>query len=109
MSDQEIDSAENKNWIAVGGSCVNDVAADLVGGVYCGVRWEEETGVEAGSFLIQTFERENGKLVTLVAGYDSTDTITGVKALKNPSNNIEIAAGRKYIGTSSSSVELVEA
>ncbi len=84
-----------KNLIVVGGSCVNTLAAELLGGSYCGAEFTSHTGVGAGHFLIQTFDRGNGNVVTLVAGYNAEDTQKGVTYLLN--NNLNIAVGGKII------------
>ncbi len=107
ISDSEVNSVGSKNLIVVGGSCVNSYAAELVGGNFCGDNWEEKTGVGAGEFLIQTFSLSNGKIAVLVAGYEAEDTINAVKALKTKSNNIDLNSGKKYIGTSSTNVNLI--
>ncbi|MAG28234.1 hypothetical protein CMI47_22140 [Candidatus Pacearchaeota archaeon] len=104
VSDGEVDSVSGKNLVVVGGSCVNSVAADLVGGDYCGEGWETATGVGSGSFLIETFERTGGKVATLVAGYNAGDTTNAAKALTT--QTIDTAAGTKYTGSTSTSVTL---
>ncbi|MFH1290820.1 MAG: hypothetical protein ABIH92_05435, partial [Nanoarchaeota archaeon] len=108
VSDLQISPVASKNRIVVGGSCVNSYAAKLIGGNFCGEEWEEKTGVGSGEFIIQTFNIGNGKTATLVAGYNAADTTNAVKALKTKSNDLRLVPGMKYIGTSSTSVNLVE-
>ena len=97
--DTEIASVEDKNLIVVGGSCVNSVAASLLGGALCGADFESKTGVGAGSFLIQTFDRSGGKVATLVAVYNAGDTTNAAKYLTTQKLDVE-KAGTKYKGTS---------
>jgi len=105
--DTEVSSAAGKNLIVVGGSCVNSVAADLLGSStpLCGSDWEAKTGVGAGEYLIQTFERTGGKVATLVAGYNAGDTQNAAQALVT--QTIETTAGKKYTGTTATSVTAV--
>jgi hypothetical protein len=107
--DTEINSASGKNIIVVGGSCVNKVAADLLGSStpLCGADWESKTGVGSGSYLIETFERTGSKVATLVAGYNAGDTQNAAKALTT--QTIDTAAKMKYTGTTSTSITSVVA
>jgi hypothetical protein len=93
--------------IVVGGSCVNTVAAELLGSTtpLCGAAFEEKTSVGTGAFLIKTFSR-GGKFATLVAGYNADDTKNAAKYLTTQSNII-IEAGKGYKGTSATSAELL--
>ena len=104
VKDSEVSSVSGKNLIVVGGSCVNSVAASLVGGSYCGADWETATSVGSGSFLIETFDRTGGKVATLVAGYNAGDTTNAAKYLT--SQAVDTTAGKKYIGTTSTSATL---
>jgi len=105
VEDTAVSSVAGKNLIVVGGSCINSVAADLLGAPMCGADFEASTGVGAGSFLIQTFSRTGGKVATLVAGYNAGDTTNAAKALTTQS--IDTTVGKKYTGTSATSVSLV--
>lgn len=84
-----------KNVIVVGGSCINTMAADLLGGKFCGAEFTTKTGVVAGQVLIETFDRGDGNVVTLVAGFNAEDTVRGVQYLL--ANNINIVVGEKVI------------
>ena len=95
ITDGQIAIADGKNIIVVGGSCINTMAASLLGGSFCGEEFTTNTGVSAGQVLIQTFDRGDGNVATLVAGYDAADTTRGVQYLLN--NNINIAVGEKII------------
>ncbi len=105
VSDAEAASVASKNLIVVGGSCINSVAAELLGGALCGANFESSTGVGAGSFLIQTFERTGGKVATLVAGYNAEDTTNAAKYLTTQA--VDTTVGKKYKGTSATSASLV--
>ncbi len=95
ITDVNVASTSGKNIIVVGGSCINTEAARLLGGKFCGADFTANTGVNPGQVLIQTFDRGNGNVATLVAGYNAEDTVRGVAYLL--SNNINIAVGEKII------------
>jgi hypothetical protein len=107
VSDAEAASVATKNLIVVGGSCINSVAASLLGGALCGADFEASTGVGAGSFLIQTFSRDGGKVATLVAGYNAEDTTNAATYLTT--QVVDTSIGKKYKGTSATSAQLVVA
>jgi hypothetical protein len=103
VRDSEIGSVGSKNLIVVGGSCINSVAASLVGGALCGSSWTSSTGAGSGQFVIQSFAR-SGKVALLVAGYDAADTVNAATYLRT--QTVDTAIGKKYIGTSSTSATL---
>ena len=107
VSDTEASSVESRNWVVVGGSCVNSVAADLLGSAepLCGSDWETRTNVGSGQFMIETFPKSESKVATLVAGYNAADTVNAAKYLTT--QTVSTMPGDKYIGTSSTSAELV--
>jgi len=105
VTDAEAGSVSSRNLIVVGGSCINSVAASLLGGAFCGADFTSKTGVGAGSFLIQTFSRSGGNVATLVAGYNAPDTTNAAKYLIN--NVVDTTVGKKYTGTSATSATLV--
>ncbi len=106
--DSEVASASTKNLIIVGGSCINSAAATLVGGAKCTADWTTATGVGSGQFLIQSFGSDKQSLTSgialLVAGYNGADTVNAATYLIN--QKPDTAAGKKYIGTTSSSATL---
>jgi hypothetical protein len=106
LKDSEASSASGKNLVVVGGSCVNTVAADLLGlsSGACGADWETATGVGTGSYLIQTFSRTGGKVATLVAGYTAGDTTNAAKAFTT--QNVDATAGKKYTGTVATAITM---
>lgn len=109
VSDSEYSQVSSKNLIVVGGSCINSVAAKLLGESYCGADFETATSVGAGSFLIQSFDNPDasGKVALLVAGYDAADTTNAVSYLLDQAP--DTAVGNKYVGTSATSATLVTA
>ncbi len=106
VKDSEVTSVSSKNLVVVGGSCINSVAAKLVGGAYCGPMWTEKTGVGSGQFLIQSFgdAYTTGKVALLVAGYDVADTANAGKYLRT--QTVKTDASTKYLGTSATSATL---
>ena len=109
VTDAEVGSVSGKNLVVVGGSCVNTVAAQLLGfsGKTCGADFTAKTGVGAGQFLIETFSRTGGKVATLVAGYNAGDTTNAAKYLTTQLGKVDTMVGKKYKGSSSTTAELV--
>jgi len=106
VKDSEVSSVSSKNLIVVGGSCINSVAAKLIGSAKCGSSWTSATGVGSGQFLIQSFADAytSGKVALLVAGYDAADTTNAGTYLRT--QTVDTTAGKKYIGTTSTSAQL---
>ncbi|OIO81815.1 hypothetical protein AUJ84_00255 [Candidatus Pacearchaeota archaeon CG1_02_32_132] len=110
VTDGDASKVSNKNLIVVGGSCINTVAAKLLGSAspVCGAQWTSTTGIGAGEFLIQTFDNPfltSGKIATLVAGYEAGDTSNAATFLTTEPVMTDV--GKKYKGTSSTSAGLV--
>lgn len=105
VMDSEVNSVSGKNLIVVGGSCVNSVAAKLLGSssALCGSAFTTKTGVGPGQFLIETFASPvNGaKIATLVAGYEAGDTKQAVKYVTDPSKTVMTDKGKSYKKSSS--------
>ncbi len=104
--------ASGTNLIVVGGSCVNSVAASLLGSStpMCGSDWTAATasdlgttGLGSGQFLIQSFASNSVTSGTalLVAGTNAADTVAAASYLVN--TKPDVAAGKKWVGTTSSS------
>ncbi len=78
VKDSEVDSVKNKNLIVVGGSCINSVAAEVLGVDYptCGADFTTATNVGAGQYLIKAVKSPYNaeKTAVLVAGYEAADT-----------------------------------
>jgi len=97
--DAEMANYQSRNIIVVGGSCINAVAAGLLGyeRPVCGEEFANATGVTAGHYLIQAFDNPwtPGKIAVLVAGYNAEDTTRAVSdILTNP---INLTVGSKKI------------
>lgn len=67
--DSEVASLTAQNVIAVGGPCVNTVAAEMLGNPA-----DCTTGFAPGKARVKLFEHANGKVAMLVAGYSGADT-----------------------------------
>jgi hypothetical protein len=106
VDDTDAASVAGKNLIVVGGSAINSVAAELLGGAYSDGEFTTMTGVAAGEFLIQSFDRA-GKTAMLVAGYNAADTTKATTYLLN--NAVDTTVGTKYKGTSTTEASLVVA
>ena len=78
VKDSEIASVSDKNLIVVGGSCINTVAAKILGSdsPLCADDFSAITKVSAGGYIIQTVASpyNSGKVAMLVAGYNAADT-----------------------------------
>ena len=98
-TDAQAGSFAGMNLIVVGGSAINSVAADLLGGAYSEGDFTSQTDVAAGEFLIKSFKRTTGEMALLVAGYNAADTEKAVKVLLN--DVINTAEGMEYKGVSS--------
>jgi len=106
VKDSEVSSVSSKNLIVVGGSCINSVAANLIGGAKCGPSWTNSTSVGSGQFLIQSFggAYTTGKIALLVAGYDVADTVNAATYVRT--QTVDTTAGKKYIGTTATQATL---
>jgi hypothetical protein len=95
VKDSEVSSVNTKNLIVVGGSCVNTVAASLLGSTtpLCGADFTTKTGVGNGQFLVQVFNNPytTGKIAMLVAGYEAADTSKAATYLTT--NTVNSAVG----------------
>jgi len=108
VTDSEVSSVSSKNLIVVGGSCINTVAANLLGSA-CGSDFTDKTGVGSGQFLIQslTSTYSSSKIALVVAGYEAADTVNAATYLRT--QTVDTTAGKKYKGTSATSAELMVA
>lgn len=104
VMDSAVSSVAGKNLVVVGGSAINSVAAELLGGAYSEALFTSATGVGAGEFLIQSFDRA-GKTALLVAGYNAADTEKAVTYLLN--NDVDTDTGMKMKGTSATEATVV--
>jgi len=106
VMDTAVSTVAGKNLVVVGGSAINSVAAELLGGAYSEAAFTSNTGVAAGEFLIQSFAR-SGKTALLVAGYNAADTEKAVTYLLN--NDVDTTVGVKMKGTSATEATVVTA
>jgi hypothetical protein len=91
IKDTEIESYKSRNLFVVGGSCINSVAAKLLGSEtpLCGADFTAKTNVGAGQYIIKSFASpyaaaDSGKIAMLAAGYEAADTIAAVtQAMKS--------------------------
>ncbi len=106
VTDAESSKYAGKNLVVIGGSCVNTIAAELLGSStpLCGADWTAATGVNAGQYLIQSFNR-SGKIATLVAGFNAGDTDIAATALTT--QTVDTTAGKKYTGTTADNLQPV--
>ena len=100
ITDNEVDSAKDKNLIVIGGSCINKVAAMILTGktdAVCGDAFTSLTGVGANKQLIQVASSpyNTAKIAMLVAGYDAADTTLAVTKVKEGTVSTDI--GTKLI------------
>jgi hypothetical protein len=106
VMDTAVSTVAGKNLVVVGGSAINAVAAELLGGAYSEGDFTAATDVAAGEFLIQSFSR-SGKTALLVAGYNAADTEKAVTYLLN--NDVDTTVGTKLKGTSATEATVVTA
>ena len=106
VEDSETSSYSGKNLVVVGGSCINSVAADLLGEPACGADFTALTDIAAGEALIKSYDK-SGKVALLVAGYNAADTTKAVTYLTN--NNVDTAVGSAMKVTSATSATAITA
>jgi hypothetical protein len=104
--------ASGTNLVVVGGSCINSAAASLLGvsAGTCGADWTAATaadlgttGLGSGQFLIESYSTNTmtSGMALLVAGTDAADTVAAGTYLTT--NMPDVAAGKKWVGTTSTS------
>ncbi len=102
VMDTEVGSVSTKNLFVVGGSCINTVAAKILGSTtpLCEAAWTAKTSAGAGKYIIKVVASpyataDSGKIAMLVAGYNAADTTTAVaKALEGAKTDV----GTEIIG-----------
>jgi hypothetical protein len=104
IKDTEVASVGAKNLIVVGGSCVNSVAAKLLGSesALCGADFTNAAGVGVGGYLIKVFASpyaaaDSGKVAMLVAGYETAQTTSAVADVIDGFENADVV-GTKVVG-----------
>lgn len=110
VTDAQVDTVSGKNLIVVGGSCINSVAARVLGSStpVCGAEFTSMSGgIGSGQFLIQAYSSpySSSKVALLVAGYEAQDTINAAKYLTT--QTVDTTVGKRYVGTSATQATLV--
>lgn len=96
VKDSEIESVKDKNLVIVGGSCINTVAANILGGKACGSDFTLKTGVVQGKALIKSLVSpyNANKVAIVVAGYDAADTTRAANSIV--SSGIDLSVGQTH-------------
>ncbi len=97
--DSEVASVTSQNLIAVGGPCVNTVAAELMGNPA-----DCTEGFTPGSAMVKLWEHANGNVAMLVAGFSGEDTRLAGKVLANMPSKVTGVGGTEVVieGTTTS-------
>jgi len=98
VADSEVSQVGSNNLIVIGGSCINTVAAQLLGSTspLCGDAFTAASGgIVSGQALIKTFQSPwaSDKIATLVAGYDAGDTTNAAKYLTTQNVDTTVGVG----------------
>ncbi len=101
VKDSEVSSVQSKNLIVVGGSCINSVAAKILGGGYCGADFTSATDIGSGQFLVKVVDSPytTGKVAMLVAGYEAADTAKAVKYVTTETPATDVGTELKKVTT----------
>lgn len=85
----------SQNIVAVGGPCINSVAAKWMGSdsPLCGA----ESGLEEGTAVIKLYEHEGGKMGLLVAGWSAADTRRATKVLAEYADYADKLVGKEVV------------
>lgn len=87
VKDTEISSVQDKNLFVVGGSCINTVAAKILGSdvPLCTADFTDSTGVGPSQYIIKVVESpyNEDKIAMLVAGYEAAETKLAVAKAKD--------------------------
>ena len=97
VTDAEAASVSSENLIVIGGSCINTVAASLLGSAtpLCGDAFTAAAGVQSGEALIKSFDNQNGKIALLVAGFNAQETTNAATYLINNAVNTTVNTALK--------------
>ncbi|MEN9626222.1 MAG: S-layer like family, N-terminal region [archaeon] len=83
VKDSEVTSVATKNLFVVGGSCINTVAAKILGSdsPLCAADFTTKTNAGVGQYIIKSVKSpyNDQKVALLVAGYEAADTMNAVK------------------------------
>jgi hypothetical protein len=99
VTDKQVSSVAGRNLFVVGGSCINEVAAKILGSdsPLCAADFTTETTVGAGQYIIKTVTSpySEDKVAMLVAGYEAAETTAAIaKALEGVATDV----GAEVIG-----------
>jgi hypothetical protein len=98
VTDAEMAKFQDKNLIVIGGSCINKVAAKVLGSdtPVCGADFTTKSGVKAGEYLVKTYQSpyNTAKVATLVAGYEAAETTNAADFLLTQS--VDTTVGAEY-------------
>ena len=105
LSSEVAGQETSQNIVAVGGPCINSVAAKWMGSdtPLCGA----ESGLEEGSAVIKLYEHAGGKMGLLVAGWSAADTRRATKVLAEYSSYADKLVGKEVVvqpGTASGEI-----
>jgi len=110
VKDSEVSSVSSKNLLVVGGSCINTVAAKVLGSdvALCGAAFTEKAGVGENQALLKvvTSPYSTTKVAMLVAGYEAADTTKAVKYLttSKPSTDKDVSVKLSTVGSTATVV-----
>lgn len=100
VRDNEMSSVSGKNLIVVGGSCINTVAAQILGSTspLCGADFTAVTNVGVGQYIIQTVASplNEEKVAMLVAGYEAADTTNAVNKVLEGEMATDVGTSQVY-------------
>ncbi len=103
VADTNVQSVKDKNLIVVGGSCINTVAASLLGSSspLCGSAFTAASGVGVNQYMIKVFPAStlfagSSKVAMLVAGYEAAETAAAVAKVKEGTTDMTV--GTSVIG-----------
>ncbi|HLD36965.1 MAG TPA: hypothetical protein VJA86_00030 [Candidatus Nanoarchaeia archaeon] len=105
VKDSEVAQVQTKNLLVLGGSCINTVAAKILGSdnAICGADFTAKTGVGADQALLKVVKNpyltnDTTKVAMLVAGYEAADTTKAAKYLTTSKPSTEV--GETKLSTS---------
>ncbi len=104
VDDSKIDTVKSNNLVVVGGSCINTVAAKLLGSEVplCTSAFTTATGgVGVGQYIIKTYANpytaaDSGKIAMLVAGYEAADTVAAGAKVAEKTITTDVGTGNIY-------------
>jgi len=100
VTDSEVSSVSDKNLVVVGGSCINTVAAKMLGSdtPLCGEAFSAKTNVGAGQYIVKVAASpyNANKVAMLVAGYNAADTQNAVAKVKEGGMSTDVGMSQVY-------------